>query len=101
MKIYRIIKEDGYSLTELDFVKGKKEAAFYLCYLCNGIDYMDIARDLETGSWIYKSDIGEKEFCKKINKLTINLPVPSVLILLLLMSICAPASQSGPKEKIL
>ena len=73
MKIYRIIKEDGYSLTELDFVKGKKEAAFYLCYLCNGIDYMDIARDLETGSWIYKSDIGEKEFCKKINKLTIKI----------------------------
>ena len=29
------------------------------------------------------------------------LPVPSVLVLLLLMCICAPASQSGPKEKIL
>lgn len=70
--IYRIIKEDGYSLTELDFVKGRKAAAFYLCCLCRGVDNINIARDLETGTWIYKQEVGEKEFYKKINSLTIK-----------------------------
>ena len=70
--VYRIIKEDGYDLTELDFIKGRKNAAFYLCCLCHGIDYMDTARDLESGKWIYKSDIGEKAFCKIINSLTVK-----------------------------
>ena len=70
--IYRIIKEDGYSLTELDFVKGKKAAAFYLCGICGSIDNMDVARDLESDTWIYKWKIGEKEFYKKINSLTVK-----------------------------
>ena len=70
--IYRIIKEDGYSLTELDFVKGKKTAAFYLSGICRGIDNIDVARDLESDTWIYKREIGEKEFYKKINSLTVK-----------------------------
>lgn len=72
MIIYRIIKEDGYDLTELDFVKGKKTAALYLCCLCYGIDKIDIASDLEGYTWFYKSEMGEKAFLKKINSLTVK-----------------------------